>query len=285
MKTTQTILETRDLCKIYNGTPVVDRLNLKIEEGEIFGFLGPNGAGKTTTILMILGLTEPTSGEVSVFGYNSTKEPIRVKSITSYLPENVGFYEDLTAWENLSYVTRLNHIPKNVAEERMEEVLSMVGLIGVKDIEVGKFSKGMKQRLGLATVFVKKPKLAILDEPTSGIDPQGVEEILKLITRVNREENITILLCSHLLYQLQKICTKIGIFSKGKMVVMGSMGEISKKILSEKNNHLEISFDESENTSQLIENIKKLKGVLKVEKRAEDISLERIYTKYFQEGN
>lgn len=285
MKTTQTILETRDLCKIYNGTPVVDRLNLKIEEGEIFGFLGPNGAGKTTTILMILGLTEPSSGEVSVFGYNSTKEPIRVKSITSYLPENVGFYEDLTAWENLSYVTRLNHIPKNVAEERMEEVLSMVGLIGVKDIEVGKFSKGMKQRLGLATVFVKKPKLAILDEPTSGIDPQGVEEILKLITRVNREENITILLCSHLLYQLQKICTKIGIFSKGKMVVMGSMGEISKKILSEKNNHLEISFDESENTSQLIENIKKLKGVLKVEKRAEDISLERIYTKYFQEGN
>ncbi len=285
MKTTQTILETRDLCKIYNGTPVVDRLNLKIEEGEIFGFLGPNGAGKTTTILMILGLTEPSSGEVSVFGYNSTKEPIRVKSITSYLPENVGFYEDLTAWENLSYVTRLNHIPKNVAEERMEEVLSMVGLIGVKDIEVGKFSKGMKQRLGLATVFVKKPKLAILDEPTSGIDPQGVEEILKLITRVNREENITILLCSHLLYQLQKICTKIGIFSKGKMVVMGSMGEISKKILSEKNNHLEISFDESENTSQLIENIKKLKGVLKVEKRAEDIFLERIYTKYFQEGN
>lgn len=285
MKTTQTILETKDLSKIYTGTPVVDKLNLKIEEGEIFGFLGPNGAGKTTAILMILGLTEPSSGEVNVFGYNSTREPLKVKSITSYLPENVGFYEDLTAWENLSYITRLNHIPEKVARERIEEVLSLVGLTEVKDTEVGKFSKGMKQRLGLGTVFVKKPKLAILDEPTTGIDPQGVEEILKLITKVNREENITIFLCSHLLYQLQKICTKIGIFSKGKMIVMGSMEEISKKILTEKSNRLEISFNDTEDTSRLIDSIQRLEGVLKVEKRAEDISLERIYTKYFQEGS
>ncbi len=285
MKTTQTILETKDLSKIYNGTPVVDKLNLKIEEGEIFGFLGPNGAGKTTAILMILGLTEPSSGEVNVFGYNSTREPLKVKSITSYLPENVGFYEDLTAWENLAYITRLNHIPEKVARERIEEILSLVGLTEVKDTEVGKFSKGMKQRLGLGTVFVKKPKLAILDEPTTGIDPQGVEEILKLITKVNREENITIFLCSHLLYQLQKICTKIGIFSKGKMIVMGSMEEISKKILTEKSNRLEISFNNTQDTSQLIDSIQRLEGVLKVEKRAEDISLERIYTKYFQEGS
>ncbi|MDD3657107.1 MAG: ABC transporter ATP-binding protein, partial [Atribacterota bacterium] len=188
MKPTQTILETKNLSKIYNGTLVVDNLNLMIEEGEIFGFLGPNGAGKTTTILMILGLTEPSSGEVSVFGYNSTREPLKVKRITSYLPENVGFYEDLTAWENLAYVARLNRIPEKEASERIEEVLTLVGLAEVKNLEVGKFSKGMKQRLGLGTVFVKKPKLAILDEPTTGIDPQGVEEILELITKVNREE-------------------------------------------------------------------------------------------------
>jgi ABC-2 type transport system ATP-binding protein len=285
MKPTQTILETKNLSKIYNGTLVVDNLNLKIEEGEIFGFLGPNGAGKTTTILMILGLTEPSSGEVSVFGYNSTREPLRVKRITSYLPENVGFYEDLTAWENLAYVARLNRIPEKEASERIEEVLSLIGLTEVKNLEVGKFSKGMKQRLGLGTVFVKKPKLAILDEPTTGIDPQGVEEILELITKVNREENITIFLCSHLLYQVQQICTKIGIFSKGKMVAMGSLPEISKKILTKKNNLLEISFNDNQDASQLIASIQKLDGVLKVEKRAEDISLEKIYTKYFQEGN
>ena len=285
MKPTQTILETKNLSKIYNGTLVVDNLNLMIEEGEIFGFLGPNGAGKTTTILMILGLTEPSSGEVSVFGYNSTREPLRVKRITSYLPENVGFYEDLTAWENLAYVARLNRIPEKEASERIEEVLTLVGLAEVKNLEVGKFSKGMKQRLGLGTVFVKKPKLAILDEPTTGIDPQGVEEILELITKVNREENITIFLCSHLLYQVQQICTKIGIFSKGKMVAMGSLPEISKKILTKKSNLLEISFNDNQDASQLIASIQKLDGVLKVEKRAEDISLEKIYTKYFQEGN
>ncbi len=285
MNSIQTVLETKNLTKVYNGTPVVNNLNLKIEEGEIFGFLGPNGAGKTTTILMILGLTEPSSGEVSVFGYNSTREPLQVKRITSYLPENVGFYEDLTAWENLIYVTRLNRIPEKEARERIEEVLSVVGLSDVKNQEVGKFSKGMKQRLGLATVFVKKPKLAILDEPTTGIDPQGVEEILDLITKVNREEKITIFLCSHLLYQVQKICTKIGIFSKGNMVALGSMKEISQKILTEQSNRLEISFANNQNAAQLIENIKKLDGVLKVEKRTEDVSLEKIYTKYFQEGD
>lgn len=285
MISNKTVLETKNLTKIYNGTPVVNNLNLKIEEGEIFGFLGPNGAGKTTTILMILGLTEPSSGEVSVFGYNSTREPLKVKRITSYLPENVGFYEDLTAWENLIYVTRLNGISEKEARERIDEVLSLVGLGDVKDIEVGKFSKGMKQRLGLATVFVKKPKLAILDEPTTGIDPKGVEEILELITKINREENITIFLCSHLLYQVQKVCSKIGIFSKGNMVAMGSLEEISKKILNEKSNRLEISYNDKLDASQLIENIQKLEGILKVEKRAEDISLEKIYTKYFQEGD
>jgi ABC-2 type transport system ATP-binding protein len=285
MKPTQTVLETRDLTKIYNGTPVVDKLNLTIEEGEIFGFLGPNGAGKTTAILMILGLTEPSSGEVSVFGYNSTREPLRVKRIASYLPENVGFYEDLTAWENLFYVTRLNNIPEKEAKVGIEEILSLVGLSKVKNLEVGKFSKGMKQRLGLGTVFVKKPKFAILDEPTTGIDPQGVEEILNLIIKANREENITIFLCSHLLYQVQKICSKIGIFSKGKMVALGSLDEISKKILTEKSNRLEISFDNTQDTVRLVESIKKLDGVLRVEKRAEDISLEKIYTKYFQEGS
>ena len=285
MKPTQTVLETRDLTKIYNGTPVVDKLNLTIEEGEIFGFLGPNGAGKTTAILMILGLTEPSSGEVSVFGYNSTREPLKVKRIASYLPENVGFYEDLTAWENLFYITRLNNIPEKEAKVGIEEILSLVGLSKVKNLEVGKFSKGMKQRLGLGTVFVKKPKFAILDEPTTGIDPQGVEEILNLIIKANREENITIFLCSHLLYQVQKICSKIGIFSKGKMVALGSMDEISKKILTEKSNRLEISFDNTQDTVQLVESIKKLDGVLRVEKRAEDISLEKIYTKYFQEGS
>jgi len=283
MNNSQTVLETRQLTKKYNGTPVVNNLNLEIKQGEIFGFLGPNGAGKTTTILMILGLTEPSSGEVNVFGYNSTRESLQVKRITSYLPENVGFYEDMTALENLSYIAKLNHIPEKEARGNIDEVLTLVGLKDVKNVEVGKFSKGMKQRLGIGTVFIKKPKLAILDEPTTGIDPQGVEEILNLIIKINKEENITIFLCSHLLYQVQKICSKIGIFSKGKMVANGSLEEISKEILPERSNSLEISFQEDMDAEKLIRDIQKIDGVLKVEKRAKELSLEQIYTKYFRE--
>ena len=283
MMKSQTILEARELTKFYHDNKAVDHLNLEIKRGEVFGFLGPNGAGKTTTILMILGLTEPTSGSVYVMGYNSTREPLEVKRVTSYLPENVGFYEDMTARENLSLITRLNSLPEKDSQESIEEVLRLIGLEEVKDNEVRTFSKGMKQRLGIGTIFVKKPKLAILDEPTSGIDPQGVRDILDLITKMNKEENITIFLCSHLLYQIQEICNTIGIFSRGKMVATGSLEKISQAILGDQNKRLEISYNKKTNIDTLMKKIEGLEGVLKVEKSMQDISLERIYSKYFRE--
>jgi len=278
------VLEAKNLIKVYNHTKVVDSINLQIQEGEIFGFLGPNGAGKTTTILMALGLTEPTSGEINVFGYNSTREPLKVKKITSYLPENVGFYEDLTAQENLKYITRLNGIPGKKADAKIEEVLKNVGLQDVTQVEVGKYSKGMKQRLGMAAVLVKEPKLAILDEPTTGIDPKGVEEILELIVRMSREQNITVLLSSHLLYQVQKICTKIGIISQGRIVAQGTIEEIGKSLLKEeKEDLLEVKVA-NKLTPALVESIKQIEGVMGVEKKSPDHSLEEIYIKYFREG-
>jgi len=279
------VLETKELTKFYNNTKVVDNINLQIGKGEIFGFLGPNGAGKTTTILMILGLTEPTSGNVEVFGYNSTREPLKVKRITSYLPENVGFYEDLTARENLKYITRLNSIPDKKADPKIEEVLDIVGLSEVTKLEVSKFSKGMKQRLGMGAVLVKEPKMIILDEPTSGIDPKGVEEILELIVKISREKNITILLSSHLLYQVQKICTQIGIISKGRLVVQGSMSKISQELLKEKDNKEDLIEVKVSNkiTPSFIDSIKKIKGVVEVKKKLLDYSLQEIYIKYFRE--
>jgi len=278
------VLEARNLTKFYNHNKVVDNVNLQIETGEIFGFLGPNGAGKTTTILMALGLTEPNSGEVNIFGYNSTREPLKVKRVTSYLPENVGFYEDLTAQENLKYITRLNGIPEKKADEKIEEVLNIVGLSEEANKEVGKYSKGMKQRLGMAAVLVKEPKLAILDEPTTGIDPQGVEEILNLIVKMSREQNITIMLSSHLLYQVQKICTKIGIISKGRMVAQGTIHEIGQEVLKvNKEDSLEVKVN-PELSPSIIESIKKIEGVTKVEKKLPEHSLEEIYIKYFREG-
>ena len=278
------VLEAKNLIKVYNHTKAVDSINLQIQEGEIFGFLGPNGAGKTTTILMALGLTEPTSGEINVFGYNSTREPLKVKKITSYLPENVGFYEDLTAQENLKYITRLNGIPGKKADAKIEEVLKNVGLQDVTQVEVGKYSKGMKQRLGMAAVLVKEPKLAILDEPTTGIDPKGVEEILELIVRMSREQNITVLLSSHLLYQVQKICTKIGIISQGRIVAQGTIEEIGKSLLKEeKEDLLEVKVA-NKLTPTLVESIKQIEGVMGIEKKSPDHSLEEIYIKYFREG-
>ena len=278
------VLEAKNLIKVYNHTKAVDSINLQIQEGEIFGFLGPNGAGKTTTILMALGLTEPTSGEINIFGYNSTREPLKVKKITSYLPENVGFYEDLTAQENLKYITRLNGIPGKKADAKIEEVLKNVGLQDVAQVEVGKYSKGMKQRLGMAAVLVKEPKLAILDEPTTGIDPKGVEEILELIVRMSREQNITVLLSSHLLYQVQKICTKIGIISQGRIVAQGTIEEIGKSLLrEEKEDLLEVKVA-NKLTPALVESIKQIEGVMGVEKKSPDHSLEEIYIKYFREG-
>jgi ABC-2 type transport system ATP-binding protein len=277
------ILETNQLTKIYDQTKVVDNINLQIKEGEIFGFLGPNGSGKTTTILMILGLTEPTSGEAKVFGYNSTREALKVKRVTSYLPENVGFYEDLTALENLKYITRLNNIPDKKANIKIEEVLELVGLSEVVNLEVGKFSKGMKQRLGMGVVLIKEPKLAILDEPTSGIDPKGVEEILELIVKMSKEQNITVLLSSHLLYQIQKICTQIGIISQGRLIAQGSINKIGQELLKEKKEDLLEVKVFNKLTPSFIESVKKIEGVVEVKKKSTDYSLQEIYTKYFRE--
>jgi len=267
----QPVVETDNLTKAYNSTKAVDSLSLRIEEGEIFGFLGPNGAGKTTTILMLLGLTEPTSGVVKVWGYDATREALKVKRITGYLPENVGFYEDLTARENLTYITRLNGIPDQQATVKIDETLETVGLSEVADKEVGKFSRGMKQRLGMADVLVKDPKLVILDEPTTGIDPEGVNHILDLIVSMSREKGITVLLSSHLLHQVQKICHRVGIVVKGRLVAEGPIERLGREMVGGGRNILEVEVSES--APKLIDAIKKIKGIESVEVSGDILSI------------
>ncbi len=307
------VVEAQNLTKMYKDIKAVDALSLHIKEGEIYGLLGPNGAGKTTTILMMLGLTEPTDGYVKVYGYNSKTEPLKVKRVTSYLPENVGFYEDLTAYENLLYLTRLNSIPDREAEKKIKEVLEVVGLSDVSEKEVGTYSKGMKQRLGMASVLVKSPKLAILDEPTTGIDPEGVEELLTLIRKMSREQKITILLSSHLLYQVQRICDRVGILYRGKLQAEGTIEEIGKQIFEESEDILEVVLNKEK--PEIAEDLKKIEGIrevrvdgpklriieekdvredvvksiintglLPLEIKKQGYSLEEIYLKYFQEG-
>lgn len=224
------VIQTSDLTKKYGSFVAVDRLSLQVRAGEVFGLLGPNGAGKTTTILMLLGLTEPTSGSVSVLGLNPARQPLSVKARVGYLPDQVGYYEELTAQENLSYIARLNGIPGKQIEQRTDAVLRRVGLEHVARKPVGKFSRGMRQRLGLADILIKEPELIIMDEPTSGLDPEASHEFLDMIREL-KKEGITILLSSHLLHQVQTVCDRVGLFTQGKMVLEGSVEELGQRIL------------------------------------------------------
>lgn len=244
------IIELRGLTKCYGSFKAVDNLNLTINQGEIFGLLGPNGAGKTTTILMMLGLTEPTSGSVMVCGHNATTEPIAVKKKVGYMPDNVGFYDNMSALENLMYIGRLNGIPQDQLKERSNQVLEAIGLSSAADKKTSTFSRGMKQRLGLADVLIKQPKLIILDEPTLGIDPSGVREFLTLIQKLSKEQGLTVLLSSHHLQQVQQVCDRVGIFVEGKMLVEGNIDTLSRNLFTNESCVVSITLQEQSNFSQ-----------------------------------
>lgn len=217
-------ISARGLTKRYDTTVAVDDLSLDLYPGEVFGLLGPNGAGKTTTILMLLGLTEPTSGSVEVLGLDPTRHPLEVKRRVGYMPDAVGFYETLTGIENLRYTARLNRM--TVDEARLRDLLAMVGLAATVDQTVGTYSRGMRQRLGIADALVKDPRILILDEPTTAIDPEGVVEMLDLI-RGLADDGLTVLLSSHLLHQVETVCDRVAIFVNGQIVAQGSPHQLA----------------------------------------------------------
>jgi len=233
----QFIIEAEGLTKRYGSDIAVNQLTLQIREGEIFGFLGPNGAGKTTTLLMFLGLTEPTAGKVRVCGFDPTRDPLHVKEKVGYLPENVGFYDDMDARENLCFVARLNHIPDGVSAPRIDELLGMVGLHEEASKKVGTYSKGMRQRLGIAEVLVKEPSLIFLDEPTIGLDPDGTNRMLELIRSLSKVKKITVFFSSHLLEQVQRVSDRVGIMIKGGLVAVGPIEELAKTKLGVDKQH------------------------------------------------
>ena len=229
-------IRTVGLTKRYAETTVVDALDLDVETGEVFGLLGPNGAGKTTTILMLLGLTEPTSGSMEVLGLDPRRNPLEVKRRVGYLPDAVGFYDNLTGRQNLRFTARLNRIEE--ADTKIDHLLEVVGLVGAGDQPAGEYSRGMKQRLGLADALVKDPSILILDEPTTAIDPEGVAEILELIRSLAVEEEVTILLSSHLLNQVQAVCDRVAIFVSGTVVALGTPDELA----AEQVGHARVEF-------------------------------------------
>ncbi|MNJ95645.1 putative ABC transporter ATP-binding protein YxlF [compost metagenome] len=236
------IIQLKGLTKCYGSQKAVDDLSLDIYKGEIFGLLGPNGAGKTTTILMMLGLTDPTSGSAFVCGYNATNNPISVKRKVGYMPDTLGFYDNMTALENLVYIARLNGLAEKEIMKRAIEVMEIVGLSSAMNKRTSTFSRGMKQRLGLADVLIKEPDVIILDEPTLGIDPNGVREFLTLIKRLSKEQELTVLLSSHHLHHVQQVCDRVGIFVKGKLLAQGNIDTLSGNLFSNKGHVVSVTL-------------------------------------------
>ncbi len=217
-------------------------MNLSIRAGEVFGLLGPNGAGKTTTILMLLGLSEPTSGRAEVLGFDPTRKPLEVKRRVGYLPDDVGFYAELSGRQNLRYTAALNGIAQPEANERIGVLLDQVGLTDAADRRVDQYSRGMRQRLGLADALIKDPSVVILDEPTASIDPAGVTDVLAIIETLARERGVTVLLSSHLLHQVHQICDRVAIFNHGRILAQGRMSELAEALAGDQL-ELEVGID------------------------------------------
>lgn len=226
----ENVIEISHLTKQYGSKIAVNDLSLSIRKGETFGLLGPNGAGKTTTILMLLGLTEPTAGTAEIYGKNCAQNPLEVKSIVGYLPDNVGFYADMTGRENLRFTGKLNGLGGKELEQRIDVLLERVGMTDAADRKAGTYSKGMRQRLGIADVLMKDPEIIVMDEPTLGIDPAGMRELLELIEKLSKEDGRTLLISSHQLQQIQQVCNRVGIFVEGKLIACGTLPELEEHI-------------------------------------------------------
>ena len=226
----EVMIKTAALSKRYGATLAVDNVDLEVRAGEIVGILGPNGSGKTTTILMLLGLTEPTAGRVEVAGFNPLREPLEVKRRVGYLPDQVGFYDRLSAVDNLVYTARLAGVPRHELDARLDAALQRVGLADAAHARVRTFSQGMRQRLGLAEVLMKRPSVAILDEPTTALDPHSTQEFLAMIRGV-KADGTAVLLSSHHLDQVQSVCDRVALFNKGRIALSGSVTELAGQVL------------------------------------------------------
>ncbi|CAI8718614.1 Bacitracin transport ATP-binding protein BcrA [Brevibacillus sp. IT-7CA2] len=219
-----TVIRTENLSKRYGGAYSVQRVNLAVGEGEVYGFLGPNGAGKSTTLKMLLGLVKPTEGSVSIFGKDFSRNRIEILSQTGSLIEAPSYYGHLTGLENMRVMQRLRDVPN----KHVEKALQIVRLEKQQNKKVDQYSLGMKQRLGIAMALLHFPKLVILDEPTNGLDPAGIGEIRELIQSLPHQYGMTVLLSSHLLSEIEQVATSIGIIHGGKLLFQGSMAQLQR---------------------------------------------------------
>jgi ABC-2 type transport system ATP-binding protein len=304
------VIRADGLSKRYGSTLAVDHVNLGIGRGEIVGILGPNGSGKTTTILMLLGLTEPSEGHAEVAGFDPLRAPLEVKRRVGYLPDSVGFYDGLSAYDNLAYTARLAGLSRREIADRFETAMIRMGLPDVGRERVATFSRGMRQRLGLAEILMKQPQIAILDEPTATLDPHSTQEFLGMI-RGLKADGTTVLLSSHHLDQVQSVCDRVALFNRGRIALAGSVADLAHQVLG--GGHV---IDVEAQGRGVAETLQRVSGVVRVQTlgpglyrvdcagdlrsaiarelaptsgliglRFAEPSLNEIYTRYFDEAN
>ena len=259
---TEKIVETFQLTKMYGDFMAVNELDLEVEKGEIFGFLGPNGAGKTTTVLMLMGLSVPTSGTAVVGGFDIIEQSREVRTVASILPEYSSLYGDLTAFQNMDYIGQLNDMPKEERENRIHELLEIVSMSEWADSKYESFSRGMKQRVGIASAMMKNPKVVFLDEPTLGLDPIGTLDIRKLIISLRKEQGLPVVMTSRLLHEVQMTCDRIGIINRGKLVLKETMRNLNQTMTGGEDRR--VDFRLTEVSPSLIRDLESLEGVKSV---------------------
>ncbi len=249
------VLELKNVSKSFGKRKVIDNISLDVKEGEIYGFLGPNGSGKTTTIKMILSLIDSDSGEIKVNGYDTRKQFEKAMECIGAIVENPDMYKYMSGIDNLKLHARI----RNIDEKRINEVLDMVELKGREKDKVGKYSLGMKQRLGLALTLLHKPKVLILDEPTNGLDPAGIKKLRDILKEIAHKEGVAVFVSSHILSEMQLMCDKVAVIDNGKIMKIEEItkqeekietvdikvGNIGKavQIINEKFNNLKIKQD------------------------------------------
>lgn len=255
------MIQVSDLTKEYGARRALDSISFHANQGEIVGFLGPNGAGKTTTMRILTGYMPPTGGQVTVAGYDVVEESLEVRKRVGYLPETVPLYTDMTALEYLKFMAELRRIP--AAEDRAYEVLESVNLQDRAESYIGNFSKGMRQRVGLAQALIHRPEVLILDEPTIGLDPTQVVEIREVIREIGKDR--TVLFSTHILSEAQQICDRVLIINKGRIVAEDTPQNLQSRLAGAQRVILRVRGD----ADDLPAKIKKIKGVRDVEGKAD----------------
>lgn len=269
------IVETNNLTKTFgkhDELVAVDSLNLSIKKGEVFGFVGPNGAGKTTTMKMLIGLLEPSSGSGKVAGFDIVREVINIREATGVLPEPAGYYDNLTARQNLRFYARLYDIEEKTREKRIVDLLELVGLNHAIDQRIGGFSTGMRKRFGLAQALINNPEVLFLDELTNGIDPLGAQMMRGLITKLSKEKGVTVFLSSHSMAEVEEICDRIGVIVRGKLLAVGTVEELRNKVKGESGVRYTLEVH-GLSVPKLIGELKGLKSVRSIEPVNGHISL------------